>query len=65
MIVPPLEKVECQREDSENWAIEYGVEGMRESPGSVRDPDVQHTGDTDEEVAWEVLEVQDMFLRSV
>ena len=40
------------------------MKGMRESPGSVRDPDVQEAGQTDEEVAGEVLEVQD-FLRSV
>ena len=41
------------------------MEGVAEKPGSVRDPDIQETGSSYQEVPGEVLEVFMMFLRSV
>lgn len=57
--------MEDQREDSKARTKDNGVEGVAEKPGSVRDPDIQETGSSYQEVPGEVLEVFMMFLRSV
>ena len=57
--------MENEREDSKDGSEEDGVEGVRESPGSVGDPDVQDTRHAGQEVAGEVLKVQLVFVWGV